>query len=138
MKRNIFLILFFFIGKQIYSQNNQYTFQPETFGFGPQGFPLSLINGYGNSGLLNDVSNIGSMNPAALENYDSKAIGISYQFGPQFKISEFTIRYERLSKIIPQSIGFVYPIGELKIGLSMHQKYNVDEIPDNTPLKLGT
>jgi hypothetical protein len=113
------------IGKQVYSQNNKTVLFTRAIGIEPGGFPLSLMNGYGNSNLLNDISNLGSMNPAALENFNKNVIGISYQFWSKFESSLSTnIFYQRINQIIPLSIGFAYPLGNLKIGLSMHQKYN--------------
>jgi hypothetical protein len=123
MKRNIILIILLFIGKQIYSQNEQDTFQPLEIGASPGEYTLPLISGYGNSGLLNDVSNIGAINPAALHNFNN-AIGFSYQFNKKFQDSFFSGDYERINQNIPQSIGISFPISCFEVGLSMHQKLN--------------
>jgi len=123
MKRNIILIILLFIGEQIYSQNEQYTFEPENVGPNPGMYTLSLMSGYGNSGLLNDVSNIGAINPAALQNFN-KAIGLSYQFNTRIQNPWISGYQERINQNIPQSIGIAFPLSCFEIGLSMHQKFN--------------
>ena len=123
MKRNIILIILLFIGGQIYSQNEQYTFDPIAVGDSPGEYTLSLMSGYGNSGLLNDVSNIGAINPAALQNFN-KAIGLSYQFNNKFQGPWILANNERINQNIPQSIGIAFPLSCFEIGLSMHQKLN--------------
>lgn len=123
MKRNIILIIFLFIGEQIYSQNDQYNFQPQEVGASPGQYLLPLMSGYGNSGLLNDVSNIGAVNPAAIQNFN-KAFGLSYQFNSRFQDPLVSVYHERINQNIPQSIGIAFPISCFEIGLSMHQKFN--------------
>jgi|BarGraIncu00222A_1022003.scaffolds.fasta_scaffold09237_1 hypothetical protein len=137
MKRNIILIILLFVGEQIYSQNEQYTFEPENVGFSPGMNTLSLMSGYGNSGLLNDVSNIGAINPAALQNFN-KAIGLSYQFNPKFQDPWISYYNERINQNIPQSIGIAFPISSFEIGLSMHQKFNTSISFSTDQLKLST
>jgi hypothetical protein len=135
MKRNIILILLLLIGNKVYSQNIETFYNISNIELIPESFPLSLLNGYGNSGLLNDAANTGSINPAALANFDKKAVGISYQFGSKFNNPFATeIFYERVNQIIPQSIGFVYPLEDLKIGLSMRQKYNTSILIGPVPI----
>ena len=46
----------------------------------PQGYTLNLLNGYGTSALFNNVSNISSVNPAALEYFNKSVAGFSYEF----------------------------------------------------------
>jgi len=120
---------------QILSQSYQYRIESYNVFIQTQGFPPSLLNGYGNSGLFNDVANIGSVNPAALENFNKKAAGISYQFGTNLNNPFVTnVTYERINQIVPQSFGIVYPIDDLKIGLSMHQKYNTSTLFGPIPI----
>jgi hypothetical protein len=136
MKKNIILIILLFICRQIYSQNEQYTFEPMDVGSGPGEYTLSLMSGYGNSGLLNDVSNIGAINPAALQNFN-KAIGLSYQFNPKFQDPWISVYHERINQNIPQSIGIVFPFSCFEIGLSMHQKLNTSLSSYTDQLKLS-
>ena len=91
----------------------------------PQGYTLNLLNGYGNSAILNDVSNISSVNPTALEYFDKIAAGLSYEFESNINNSWIAnIGSERMNNLVPQSFGFIYPIENMRIGFSMFQKYN--------------
>ncbi len=93
--------------------------------FIPQGYPYSNLSGYGNSGLYNNVANIGSMNPAAIFSFDKYEIGISYQF--ENKLSKswvLDIPGERFNNSIPQSFGLIIPTESFRFGISLHQKYN--------------
>lgn len=110
----------------------------------PQGNTMNLLNGYGSSALFNDVANISSINPAALDRYTNISLGFSYQTESKLNKSWIgDIGSERINKIIPQSFGFVYSLDDLKLGLSMYQKYNrafvigsikktTEESPDGT------
>ncbi len=124
MKRIVLFIFLLLFGKIIFSQSSRLGLKHNVT-FIPQGFTLSLLNGYGNSALFNDVSNISSMNPAALEIFNDKILGLSYQFESKLKDSWIAdIGSERINKTIPQSIGFIYPFKNIKFGFSMYQKYN--------------
>lgn len=110
----------------------------------PAGFTNPLLNAYGNSGLFNDVANINSMNPAALQSFNHPSVGFSYQFEQKLDDAWIAgIGSERTSMGLPQSIGIVIPINNLRIGLAAHQKYNsrlkfgeikitTNELPDGT------
>ena len=120
MKKIIVLIFCVIFSGKIVSQTMEYN----VFLI-PQGYTLNLLNGYGTSALFNNVSNISSVNPAALEYYDKSAAGLSYEYESKINNS-WTADFssERIGKIIPQSFGFVYPIENMRIGFSMFQKYN--------------
>jgi hypothetical protein len=91
----------------------------------PQGNPIGELNGIGTSGLSNMISNIGSINPAALNNFEKISFGFSYQF--ETKIDEAWIAdigYKRNKIFLPQSIGFQYPFKNFRLGISFRQGYN--------------
>lgn len=118
--KKIILLLFLLIIENLFAQTNPYTIP-----LLPQGYSINLLNGYGNSALYNDVANITSINPAALQNFNQTAFGLSYQGELKIKNSwGANIGSERINKLTPQSIGFVYAFENAKIGLSMYQKYN--------------
>ena len=48
--------------------------------FLPQGYGIKLLNSYGTSSILNDVSNLGFMNPANISDFENYSLGFSYQF----------------------------------------------------------
>ncbi|MGA7837733.1 MAG: hypothetical protein WB996_07175 [Ignavibacteriaceae bacterium] len=92
----------------------------------PQGDPLGELNGLGSSGLVNKTSNIGFINPAALSNFNKISLGFSYEF--ENKLADTWIApdigLKRDASFIPQSVGFIYPIGNFRAGLAMAQGYN--------------
>lgn len=91
----------------------------------PQGDPLGELNGLGNSGLVNSVSNIGFINPAGLNNFDKISFGTTYEF--ENKIDEAWIAqigFRRDMNFVPQSAGFVLPAGNFRVGFAFSQGYN--------------
>ncbi|MBU0475898.1 MAG: hypothetical protein KKF62_17265 [Bacteroidetes bacterium] len=120
MKRAIIFLLLMF-NYNIFSQKA--TESPVAFL--PHGLSLPLLNGNGNSAINNDVANIGSINPAALENFNNFMFGFSYQYEPKINESWIAdIGSERINNWIPQSAGIVFPYNELRFAISMNQKYN--------------
>ena len=120
VKKNILIIIFLFSNLVNAQLRNQH-YVPII----PAGFTNPLLNAHGNSGLFNDVANINSMNPAALQSFNNPAIGFAYQFDQKLDEAWVAgIGSERISKSLPQSIGIVFPINNLRIGLAAHQKYN--------------
>ena len=115
---------------QVPSNNNIFLF--------PQGNPIGELSSFGTSGLLNNVSNIGSINPAALSNFAKPSFGFSYQL--ETKLSKAWIAdigYKRDLSLLPQSVGFLYPYKNFRFGLSFCQAYNgimdIGPIPVTTP-----
>ena len=93
--------------------------------FLPQGFSLQTLSSLGTSNVINDVSNISSMNPASLNEFKKISFGISYQFSS--KIDEAYIAgigHSSIQNFTPQSFGILFPFNKIKIGLGMRQKYN--------------
>ena len=122
MKRAIIFLLLMF-SYYLYSQVA--IAAGHTTAFLPQGLSLPLLNGNGNSAINNDVANIGSINPAALENFNNFMFGFSYQYEPKIDESWIAdIGSERMNNWVPQSAGIVFPFNDLRFGISMNQKYN--------------
>jgi len=83
------------------------------------------------------IENISSSNPASLINFDSLLVGVSYQYvseqNPGWIVD---IINKRAYPFLPQSIGAVYPLDNLRIGIGISQRYNslldYGEIPFTT------
>ena len=118
MKKTLFLFLFL-LTTNLFSQFEK------NIAYLPQGLSLPLLNGNGNSSIFNDVANISAMNPASLEYFKDISLGFSYQFETIIDESWIaSIGSKRINNGLPQSIGFVFPIGSFNFALSMNQKYN--------------
>ncbi len=101
----------------------------------PQGISLPLLNGYGNSAIRNDITNIGSINPASLEIFGNIAFGVSYLFESQITNSWIAdIGSKRINNRVPQSIGLVIPLKNLRFAISLHQKYNRELFSEPIPI----
>ena len=125
----VFVISCFSSFSQVLSNNSVFLF--------PQGDPIGELNSFGTSGLLNNISNIGSINPAALNNFEKVSFGFSYQL--ETKLNEAWIAgigYKRNENFLPQSIGFLYPYKNFRLGLSFRQAYN--GIMDIGPIPITT
>ncbi len=135
MQKILTILIFIFSMYDIFSQINL-PVTSNVFLF-PQGNPIGELNGLGTSGILNNISNIGSINPAALSNYNDISFGLSYQF--ETNINEAWIAdigYKREMDFVPQSAGIIFPIYNLSLGLSMRQSYN--GIMDIGPIPVTT
>lgn len=83
------------------------------------------------------IENISSSNPASLINFDSALVGISYQYvSTQNPGWDGGIMHKRAYPLLPQSLGAVYPLDNLRIGIGISQRYNslldFGEIPITT------
>ncbi len=83
------------------------------------------------------VENISNSNPASLANFDSALIGMSYQYvSTQNPGWLAEINNKRAYPLLPQSVGAVYPLENLRIGIGISQRYNslldFGEIPITT------
>lgn len=90
-----------------------------------QGFGIQLLNSQGTSGLNNNISNISFINPAALNQFSRYSVGVSYQF--QTNLDEayiLGIGSSRITDFIPQSVGMLVPINNIRFGIGMGQTYN--------------
>jgi len=117
------LILF---SNLIFSQNSHILTPLENnFILLPQGFTLNNLNASGNSNIENNISNLSSLNPAALNNFNKISFGASYHFETKIKEAWFAdIKGERIFTEVPQSAGFVFPFMNFRFGLAMEQNYN--------------
>ena len=91
----------------------------------PVGYTLGLLNERGTSGICNNVSNITFINPAAINEFNSYSFGFSYQV--QSKIDEgwiLDIGISRINNFIPQSVGVIIPLNNMRFGIGMGQIYN--------------
>lgn len=71
------------------------------------------------------IENISSSNPASLINFDSALVGISYQYVSMQNPGWFgDIMHKRAYPLLPQSVGAVYPLNNLRIGIGISQRYN--------------
>jgi len=105
----------------MFGQNNTY----EVTNF-QQGLVLEQLSSLGfvqNSNYA--IENISSSNPASLINFDSMMVGISFQYVSNQEPGWLGgINHNRAYPFLPQSIGAVYPINNLRIGIGISQRYN--------------
>jgi hypothetical protein len=91
----------------------------------PQGFGIPYLNSTGNSAIINDVTNIGVINPASISNFKNLSFGLSYQFNPEIEkgwLNDSPVK--RNNQSLPQSAGAVYKFDNLSFGLGFNQQYN--------------
>lgn len=90
------------------------------------GYGIKLLNGLGNSGLINSTSNLGFMNPASIGTLDHLTIGLTYQVNTPVYFPEpyDETNYDRVYNFIPQSFGAVYKHDDFTFGLSVGQEFN--------------
>lgn len=92
----------------------------------PQGFGIQYLNSTGNSAIINDVTNIGVINPASISNFNNLSFGISYQINPTIDkgwLSDSPVK--RNNQFLPQSAGAIYKFDNLSFGLGLNQLYNI-------------
>lgn len=105
--------------------------------FLPQGYGIKLLNSSGTSSILNDISNLGFMNPASISEFENYSLGFSYQFNTSIDeawIADFGT--SRVYNFYPQSAGGIVKWDDFTFGLGFGQKYNgtldIDPIPVTT------
>ena len=117
----IFILVFFcLISVNVYSQSTSIDWL-----LPPQGFGIPNLNSSGSSSIINNVANIGSINPASISSFNNFSVGISYQINPEIKkgwLNDSPI--ERNKQLIPQSFGSSYKLGNISLGLCFSQQYN--------------
>jgi hypothetical protein len=136
------LILFFvlqliiFIVSETLAQTNTRE-GPAVVRFLPQGYGIKLLNSSGTSSVINDISNLGFMNPASISDFENYSTGISYQFNTSIDeawIADFGT--SRVYNFYPQSVGGIVKWNDFTIGFGFGQKYNgtldMDPIPVTT------
>lgn len=93
--------------------------------FFPQGYGVKLLNSSGTSSILNDVSNLGFMNPASISEFENYSLGLSYQFNTSIDETWIAdIGTSRVYNFYPQSVGGVVKWNKFVFGLGFGQKYN--------------
>ena len=91
----------------------------------PQGYGIEQLNSSGSSGILNDVSNISSMNPASIYKFENLSLGFSYQFQTILDTAWIAgIGTSRVQNYVPQSFGGVIHYENFSFGIGFSQKYN--------------
>ncbi len=133
MKKKLLLSIVLLINLNIYSQQRIIS---DVNGIKlSQGYTLNLLNGLGNSSLINHVSNMSELNPAALINFKKFTLGLSYHFEKELKTASVAdIGWKRVSTAFPQGFGLVIPLSKFSLGLSFGQKYNSSTIVDPVPI----
>ncbi|OQA68186.1 MAG: hypothetical protein B6D44_16790 [Ignavibacteriales bacterium UTCHB2] len=132
--KNLVLFLLVFFSVNTFAQ---LTIKSDLILF-PQGYGLNLLNSSGNSSIVNDVSNISFMNPAAITGLKNYSAAISYQFNTDLKEAWIAdIGMKRIYNFFPQSFGAVAKYGNFSFGLGLGQRYNgtkeFGKIPITTP-----
>ncbi len=93
----------------------------------PHGFGIQLLNSSGNSSIINDVSNIGNINPASIPNFKNYSAGFSYQFNTTVEKGWINnSEVERNNNSIPQSAGCLFKWNDISLGIGYNQNYNVN------------
>jgi hypothetical protein len=91
----------------------------------PQGYGIELLNSKGTSGIINNVSNVSTINPAAITLFENYSVGLSYQFQTDIAEAWYAeIGTSRVHNFLPQCIGGVYKYEEFSFGIGMNQRYN--------------
>ncbi len=90
-----------------------------------QGFNNGLLSSLGSSSIINEIENINSFNPSALNRFNGLSLGVSYQTVSNIKEAYIAgIGYSSIRNNYPQSFGVAYSLGDFKIGLGFGQSYN--------------
>jgi len=124
MKNYIFpLFTLFIIGTNLFSQNFATTSDAM---FLPQGYVLESLGGFGYSNCtIVTIPNICNSNPALITDFNNMSVGISYQFDTNIKPAKwYDLTHRRIMNGFPQSVGFVIPFKNLRIGIGASQRYN--------------
>ena len=103
----------------------------------PQGYGIELLNSMGCSSIINNVSNISSMNPASIYKLENLSLGFSYQFQTSLDTAWIAgIGTSRVQNYVPQSFGGIFHYENFSFGIGFSQQYNgsldFDPIPITT------
>ena len=122
--RCLVLLIVYSFSTVIFSQTNTRRGTSSAIFF-PQGFGIKLLNSSGLSSVDNDISNIGFMNPAAINNFKNYSIGLSYQLSTSIDEAWIAdIGFNRIHNLYSQSFGAAAEWNEFTFGLGFGQKYN--------------
>ena len=110
---------------------------PTVVRFLPQAYGIKSLNSFGTSYIVNEVSNLGLMNPASISGFENYSFGFSYQVSSSIDeawIADFGT--SRVYNFYPQSAGGIVKWNDFTFGLGFGQKYNgtldMDPIPVTT------
>lgn len=93
--------------------------------FMPHAFQLNSLSWSGYSTLTGEASNINSINPASISQYNKISLGAAYQFESFSEDAWIAqIGVKRMYTALPQSAGIIFPIGNFKLSAGMDQHYN--------------
>lgn len=98
---------------------------PNVISFLPQGYGIKLLNSSGTSSIINEVSNLGFMNPAKISEFENYSLSFSYQLNTSIDeawIADFGT--SRVYNFYPQSVGGILKWNDFTFGLGFGQKYN--------------
>lgn len=116
-----YLLIFVFISQLLCFGQTPYT----SLIIMPQGYSISTLNGFGTSRLINNSSNLNSLNPAALDNFKKTSLGLSYSYESKIENGWLGgMGGERVKNYFPNSAGLIYPFKSLRFGFSFNQLYN--------------
>ncbi|MFB0517532.1 MAG: hypothetical protein ACETWG_13145, partial [Candidatus Neomarinimicrobiota bacterium] len=99
----------------------------------PQGYVLSQLSGQGIVGAVEpSIANLAATNPALMAEFHDISAGVSLQAETKIKPGWIAdIGYRRPPKRFLQSIGLVFPLEPLRIGLGYFQKYSAERLIDS-------
>lgn len=116
------LILVLLSSFNLFSQNSRDEFDVLLI---PQGYGIKLLSSTGTSSIINDISNLGFMNPASISRFDNYTAGLSYQQSSSIDEAYIlSIGFSRIHNWYPQSFGGTVKWNKLSFGLGFGQKYN--------------
>lgn len=125
MKKLICLLLILLLSNEF---NAQYNYPDRDYLFHMQGFSIENLNGLGTSSILNNVSNLSTLNPAAIDIFDRISTGLSYE-----KVSRYeqgwsdgtSFNLLKPMSSTPNQFGLVIPYWNFKFGFSSSKIYNI-------------
>jgi long-subunit fatty acid transport protein len=116
------LILVLLSSFNLYSQNSRDEFDVFLL---PQGYSVKLLSSTGTSSIINNISNLGFMNPASISGFDNYTTGLSYQLSSSIdEAYVLSIGSSRIHNWYPQSFGGIVKWNNFTLGLGFGQKYN--------------
>ena len=120
MKKLVLIFSLVFFARSFAQSSNEFSSR-----LLPQGYGISLLNSSGTSSIINDISNIGFMNPASISGFENYELGISYQVSTSIDEAWIAdLGTSRIYNFYPQSFGGIVKIDNFTFGLGFGQKYN--------------
>lgn len=122
--KKIYIIVFILVNFQIHAQDiARVGITNQTVIF-LQNINIDSYNCIGFSNIsYSQASEIGSANPASLSNFNSMSTGLLFQYNTPIDYY-LDLSLERDKQWLPSSFGMVYPLNNISLGISYHQKYS--------------